>query len=172
MNAPALVSPVIPGHPQVTYGNWLSGYPLRSFLELGAYKSAAGSARGHVRNVLREWGLGDFTDAVTYVMSEMLNNSIVATEKITWEAGRPPVRLWLLGGPGSSGVGEVMVLIWDAVRELPERREADELDESGRGLQIVDSLSGWWDCYPAGEPEGGKVTRAYVSKPWPDLRPS
>jgi hypothetical protein len=167
-NGSLLVPPVIPAHPQATYGNWLAGYPLRSFLELGAYKPAAGSARGHVRNVLAEWGLGAFTDAVAYVMSEMIVNAIVATEKVAWEGGRPPVRLWLLAGPGSSGAGEVMVLIWDAVRELPEPREADEFDESGRGLAIVDALCGQWDCYLAGGPEGGKVTRALVSDPWRD----
>jgi hypothetical protein len=171
MNAPALVPPVIPAHPQATYDNWLAGYPLRSFLELGAYKSAAGPARGHVRNVLAEWGLGAFTDAVAYVMSEMIANAIVATEKVAWEAGRPPVRLWLLAGPGSSGTGEVMVLIWDAVGEVPQPREAGELDESGRGLQIVGALSRQWDCYPAGGPEGGKVTRALISQPWRDQSP-
>lgn len=167
-NAQTLVPPVIPAHPQVTYGNWLAGYPLRSFLELGAYKSAAGSARGHVRNVLAEWGLGEFTDAVLYVASELLANSIVATEKAAWAEGRPPVRLWLLGGPGSSGAGEVMVLVWDAVAEKPEPRGAGELDESGRGLGIVGALSRRWDCYLSGGPEGGKVTRALISDPWRD----
>ena len=171
MNASALIPPAAHAHQQVTYDNWFSGYPWRSFLELGAYKSAAGSARGHARNVLAEWGLGVFTDVVAYVMSEMIVNAIAATEKVTWEGGRPPVRLWLLGGPGSSGTGEVMVLIWDAASEVPEPREADELDESGRGLQIVDALSGRWDYYLAAGPEGGKVTRAYISKPWPDEPP-
>ena len=168
MNAPALVPPVIPAHPQVSYDNWLSRYPLRSFLELGAYKTAAGSARGHARNVLVEWGLGVFTDAVTYVMSELLANAVIATEKVAWEGRRPPVRLWLLAGPGPSGSGEVVVLIWDAVREQPEPRVAGELDESGRGLQIVDSLSRQWDCYPADGPEGGKFTRALITDPWHD----
>jgi hypothetical protein len=168
MNTPALVSPVTHAHPQASYGNWLSGYPLRSFLELGAYKPAVASARGHARNVLAEWGLGTFADAVTCVISELLANAVVATEKVAWAGGRPAVRLWLLAGPGPSGAGEVMVLVWDAVREVPEQRVSGELDESGRGLQIVDALSGQWDCYPVAGPDGGKVTRALISDPWRD----
>src|ERR1044071_7680584 len=71
-NARLLISPVIPPHPSTPDDHWLSRFPLRTFLELGAYDSAAGSARGHARNVLAEWGLADFTDAVTLVVSEMI----------------------------------------------------------------------------------------------------
>ena len=77
-NARTLISPVIPPHPSLPYDHydhWLAGFPLRTFLELGAYRSAAGSARGHVRNVLLEWGLGDFTDAVTLIASELVTNA-------------------------------------------------------------------------------------------------
>jgi hypothetical protein len=37
-----------------------------------------------------------------------------ATSEVSWEAGLPPVRLWLLGGAGAGGAGEVMILVWDA----------------------------------------------------------
>jgi hypothetical protein len=84
MDSRTLVSPVIPPHPSLTHGNWLAGFPLRSFLELGAYRNAAGSARGHARNVLAEWGLGQFTDAVVLLVSEMITNSVAATEKVAW----------------------------------------------------------------------------------------
>jgi len=119
--------------------------------------------------VLAEWGLGDFTDVVTLIVSELVANSVVATEKVAWAGGRPPVRLWLLGGPGSSGMGEVVVVVWDAVREVPEPRDAGVEDESGRGLEIVGTLSGrQWDCYLPGGPEGGKVTTALIDRPWRD----
>jgi hypothetical protein len=123
--------------------------------------------------VLREWGLGHLEDAVIHVLSELIANSVNATGKAAWAGGLPPVRLWLLGGPGNSGAGEVMVCVWDAVREIPEPRDAGELDESGRGLRMVGTLSGArWDCYLAGAPEGGKVTRALISEPWRDQPPS
>jgi hypothetical protein len=168
-NAHTLIPPVIPAHPSLTHGNWLAGFPLRTFLELGAYRNAVGSARGHVRNVLAEWGLSDFTDAVILVVSELLTNAVNATSEARWEAGLPPVRLWVLGGAGSAGTGEILVLAWDAVRELPKRSAAGPDDESGRGLGIVHTLSGTqWDSYLPPDPPGGKVTRALIDLPWRD----
>jgi hypothetical protein len=172
MNSRTLIPPVIPHHPVTTYDNWLNAFPLRSFLELGAYRNAPGSARGHARNVLAEWGLGAFADAVTLVVSEMITNSVTATSEVKWDAGLPPVRMWLLGGAGASGTGEVMVLVWDAVAEVPEMGEAATDDESGRGLGIVHWLSGrQWDCYLPPAPHGGKVIRTLIDRPWRDQPP-
>jgi hypothetical protein len=141
-------------------------------VELGAYRNAPGSARQHARNVLAQWGLGQFTDAVTLVMSELITNSVNATSVLTWGAGVPPVRLWMLGGPGASGAGEVLVLVWDAVAEVPVRGEAGAEDVSGRGLGIVHWLSGrQWDCYLPPAPHGGKVIRALIDRPWRDQPP-
>ena len=171
-NVHTLIPPVIPPHPLSPNGNWLKGFPLRSFLELGAYRNAPGSARGHARNVLAEWGLEPFTDAVTLVVSEMITNSVAATAGAAWEAGLPPVRLWMLGSPGPGGAGEVLVLVWDAVAEVPEMGEAGAEDESGRGLGIVHWLSGrQWDCYLPPAPHVGKVTRALIDRPWRDQPP-
>ena len=153
-------------------GNWLKGFPLRSFLELGAYRNAPGSARGHARNVLVEWGLERFTDAVILVLSEMITNSVNATGKVRWDAGVPPVRLWMLGGPGGGGTGEVLLVVWDAITEVPDMGKAGAEDESGRGLGIVHWLSGrQWDCYLPAAPHGGKVTRALLDCPWRDQPP-
>jgi hypothetical protein len=52
---------------------------------------------------------------------------------------RPPIRVWLCGGPSV-----VAVLAWDASVLPPVLREADEDDESGRGLAIVAALSAGW----------------------------
>jgi hypothetical protein len=165
-SAHTLIAPVIPPHPSSPYDNWLAAFPLRSFLELGAYNTAPGSARGHARNVLREWRLGDLEDAVLLVVSELITNAVAATGRGAWEAELPPVRLWLLGGAGAGGTGEVMVLVWDAVAERPVRAEAGEEDENGRGLGIVDYLSARrWDCYLPSAPHAGKVTRALISTP-------
>jgi len=138
----------------------MASFPRRSFLELGAYDTAPGSARGHVRNMLAEWGLGAFEEKVSLVVSEIATNSVVATGKARWEAGRPPVRLWLL-----AGVDGILVAVWDAVPDVPEPREAGDLDESGRGLWIVKQLSARWDCYLPPAPHVGKVTRALITSP-------
>jgi hypothetical protein len=167
-----LVALVIPPHPSLPHDGWLAAFPHRSFLELGAYRPAAGSARGHARNVLGEWGLGDFSDAVLHVVSELITNSVTATEQVAWEGGRPPVRMWLLGGPGAGGGGEVLVMVWDAVDREPAPRIAGDQEESGRGLAIVECLSGrQWDWYLPGPPHGGKVTRALIDSPWRDQPP-
>jgi hypothetical protein len=168
-NARTLISPVIPPHPSLTHDNWLASFPLRSFLELGADKNAEGSARCHARNVLAEWRLDDLSEAVTLVVSELITNAVNATAKVRWAAGLPPVRLWLLGGAGSAGAGEVLVLVWDAVREMPRLGGAGTLDECGRGLGIVHTLSGrQWDTWLPAVPYGGKVTRALIDQPWRD----
>jgi hypothetical protein len=93
-------------------------------------------------------------------VTELTTNSFVATEKVTWEAGRPPIRLWLLAGPDG-----VLVAVWDAVTTPPRQRVAGELEESGRGLGIVDAYCARWDCYRPPAPYGGKVTRALIGCP-------
>jgi hypothetical protein len=122
--------------------------------------------------VLAEWGLGQFAEAVALVVSEMITNSVTATGAVRWDAGLPPVRLWMLGGPGANGTGEILVLVWDAVAQIPEMGKAGTDDESGRGLGIVHWLSGrQWDWYLPSAPPGGKVTRALLSCPWRDHLP-
>jgi hypothetical protein len=140
----------------------MAAFSLRSFLELGAYKTAPGSGRGHVRNLLEEWRFGHLAEAVLLVLSELITNSVVALSEVRWEGGLPPVRLWVLGGaPG------VMLVVWDALTENPKPRQADMWDESGRGLLIVQRYSASWDSYSAPMPPGGKVTRALIDKPCP-----
>ena len=50
---------------------------------------------------------------------------------------------------------------------LPEPHAPGELEESGRGLGIVDAPCARWDCYLPPAPYGGKVTRALISNPDP-----
>ena len=144
----------------------MTGAPFRDSLELGAYDSAPGTARGHARNVLAEWGLGQLRDVAELVISELVTNSAQATEAVGWPAGRPPIRLWLRGDPH-----RVCVLAWDAVAVLPVPRTVGEDEESGRGLAIVDALCAEWGCYEASEPLGGKVTWALTGAPWRDQAP-
>ena len=176
-NALTLIPPVIPTHPQLTYGDWLNGFPLRSFLELGAYDSAPGSARGHARNVLAEWELGHFGDSVTLVISELVTNALRATQQAAWDGGLPPIRLWLLGGAGPDTVGQVLLLVWDAVAEIPalprqsavlaESAVSAVLAESGRGLRIARTYSTRLDFYHPRWSHGGKVALALIDKPAP-----
>lgn len=140
---------------------WMTTAPFRDSLELGAYDTAPGTARGHARNLLREWGLRHLAGVAELVISELVTNSFRATETVRWPAGRPPVRLWLRGDPG-----RLCVLAWDAVTVVPVPHVAGEDEEGGRGLAIVETLSAGWGCYPVSPPLGGKVTWALAGAPW------
>jgi hypothetical protein len=160
IDAGTLSPPVPPPHPRSPDSRWLAPWFLRDFLELGAYPTAPGSARGLVRVLLPEWGLGQLRDPAELVVSELVTNSVAATGGRRWAGGVPPVRLWLLGD-----ASRALVLVWDAVPSMPEARAAGERDESGRGLFIVGELSADWGCYLAPEHYGGKVTWAIIGDP-------
>jgi hypothetical protein len=127
-------------------------------LELGAYKTAPRTARGHIARVLEEWSLPEFADVTTLIASELIANSVLETARYSW-AVQPPVRLWLRGGPPGAAV-----LVWDAIAAAPAPRTAGEDDESGRGLGIVAALSAACGYYRAAEP-AGKVTWAIITAP-------
>jgi hypothetical protein len=135
---------------------FLGGLPYRDFLELGAYETAPGMARGRLVNVLREWSLREFEDVACLVLSELVTNAVAATAGCEWEGGQPPVRLWVRGG-----LAVVALLVWDAIVAAPVPRAAGNDDETGRGLAIVAELSARWGFYHPAH-AGGKVTWAVI----------
>ena len=141
----------------------LSQWPLQSHLVLGALPSAVPCARLHARQVLWEWGLGELADPGELIVSELVTNGVRASEGLTgsryagrWTPGRPPVRLWLHGRQQSFAIQ-----VWDASNQLPAPQPVDPGAESGRGLLLVESLSGAWGSYRPPKP-GGKVVWAIL----------
>jgi anti-sigma regulatory factor (Ser/Thr protein kinase) len=132
-------------------GDW----PLRTSLELGALPSAVGCARFHVRQVLWEWGLTQFSERVELLISELLTNAVKASQVLEWIT---PVRFWML-----SDEAQVLILVWDGNPQPPVRIDASELTEHGRGLLLVETLSDQWDWYVPPE-IGGKVVTALVTE--------
>lgn len=130
-------------------------WPLRSFIELGAYTGAVRCARLHAQLVLREWGFTGLSDTCAQVISELVTNSVQASEA----AGEfTTVRLWLF-----SDKEKVLILVWDGLPQPPApRTDVDELAESGRGLLLVSIWSEQWSWYPF--PAGGKVVWALCSE--------
>lgn len=127
-------------------------WPLRTYLELGAYPGAVPSARLHAKALLWEWGL-TYGDAVELVVSEIVTNAVQASGQLPLPG---VVRLWLL-----SDRERVLVLVWDASARhpVPAGEGTDELGEGGRGLMLVGAMSERWSWYP--DPEtGGKVVWA------------
>jgi anti-sigma regulatory factor (Ser/Thr protein kinase) len=128
-------------------GEW----PLRDFIEFGPLPGAVPCARLHARLVLTEWGLSRLSEQAELVVSELVTNAVAASRSLEWVF---PVRLWLL-----SDRARVLIAVWDANPRLPVRTCADELAESGRGLQLVAALTTHWDAYATPQP-GGKIVRA------------
>jgi anti-sigma regulatory factor (Ser/Thr protein kinase) len=112
-----------------------SGYAI----ELGAFPSAVPCARGHVRTVVREWGLGASADTAELLASELTTNAIQASQRLGARADLaivPVVRFWLL-----SDLVSLVIRVWDGNDQMPVRRDADLGQEGGRGLMLVESLA-------------------------------
>ena len=152
-----LAVPVIPPPPGEPGFSWLAGWGWRDFLELGAVPTAPRTVRGVIRERLPRWGLGHLVEVVELVASELVANSVAATGNARWEGKIPPVRVWLLGSET-----RVAVPVWDGVPRRPVKQDASPSDESGRGLQIVETLSERWGSYRPSHPFTGKITWASI----------
>ena len=141
-----------------------AAWPLRSYLELGAFPTAVPCARLHARYVVLEWGFAALAEVVELIVSELVTNAVQATEALTsfrhnwrFEARLPPVQLRLC-----SDGNRVVIQVWDGNQQLPIRQDAGLEAEGGRGLLLVESLSVEWGSHrPAGY--GGKVVWAVVA---------
>lgn len=128
-------------------------WPLRSHLELGALPGAVPCARLHTRLVLWEWGLSALSDNAELLVSELVTNAVQASlpsERIL------PVRLWL-----SCARSRLLIQVQDTNPHPPARTSADNDDESGRGLHIVDAISAKWGWH-TNEDHSGKIVWALL----------
>lgn len=110
---------------------------------------APGFARMYVRVRLAEWRLGHISQAIQQVASELVTNAVRYSDGEN-------VMIWL-----SRTDTSVIVHVWDSSPMRPVTREAGELDEDGRGLEIVAAFAARTGCYPFA---GGKVTVAEVMR--------
>lgn len=125
-------------------------WPLRSFLELGAYPSAVPCARLHTRAVLWEWGLGR-DEGAELVVDEIVTNAVQASRLLSLPA---VVRLWLF-----SDKERLLIMVWDASPRPPVRPDVDTeaIAEGGRGLMLVGAMSDQWSWYVTTMPWGKVV---------------
>ena len=135
-------------------------WPHRTQLELGALPTAPGVARGHVRSVAHEWGLGDLADTAELLVSELVTNAVQASERFRLRsdlATVPVVRLWI-----TSDQISMVIHVWDGNPDMPVRADVTGPDdESGRGLMLVAALGKDWGAYR--EAEGGKVVWVMIT---------
>ena len=119
--------------------------------QLACNGSAPGGARRLVTLLLRQWGVESETviSDATLVVSELVTNAIVHCE------GDAPVTVRV-----ELHDDRVRVEVADQQPGLPLQRRAEEVAESGRGLDIVARLAQRWGVEPAA---GGK--RVYAEVP-------
>jgi two-component sensor histidine kinase len=116
------------------------------------------------------WGAADRSHDVAGVVSELLTNAFRHALKQPFDSPWPeePSRIRL----GLLSVGYVVLCaVADPSSQTPQLRQPDWLDESGRGLQLVASLSDDWG-YCAVPHQPGKVVWATFTttrRPQPDL---
>jgi anti-sigma regulatory factor (Ser/Thr protein kinase) len=114
--------------------------------------SAVREARTVVQQVLSNWQAQEISDDVALVASELVANALRHGLKV----GQPRVRI-ASRAPDCSMVDpdevrislvstgtHVICAVTDPSKRPPIRRVADQLEGSGRGLQLVESLSLCW----------------------------
>ncbi len=146
-------------------GHWSFKYPLVSTMTpLGALPTAPGCARAHLRDTLEQWNLSVYEEVAELLISEMVTNAVEAsTDDVgcpVYVNGRMAVVVVRLVATGRGLVLEV----WDLVPTLPVMQNAAPLEEHGRGMFLVETLSYQWDWKTANDWPGKCV--------WAELRSS
>lgn len=125
-------------HPSVVVKSWPHGP-----------RSVGRARRLLVRN-LDAWSLGHLADVAELVVSELLTNSV--------RHAREPRGRVIMTRFERLGCG-VRIEVHDASDNKPERRDAASDSESGRGLALVEVVTG--GCWGVSEREGvGKIVWA------------
>jgi anti-sigma regulatory factor (Ser/Thr protein kinase) len=107
---------------------------------LSPHPSSIADARRHVRYALDDHTDPDVIDRVELVVSELVTNAVR-------HGPGEPISLRLVAEPDGGVRGEV-VDQGDGHGEVVLRDEYERLEEGGRGLLIVDSLSTDWGVEP------------------------
>jgi anti-sigma regulatory factor (Ser/Thr protein kinase) len=127
-------------------------------LALASLPGAVPCARLHAREVLWEWGLAALGDVVELVLAELMTNAVVHASHS--RGGDGPAQVIFRLSARDEGV---RIEVWDTDPRLPRMKPGvSALDETGRGLHLVDALSrGRWGSTPG--VGGGKVVWADVT---------
>ncbi len=111
--------------------------------EVAGDRQVVAEARETVRGVLAKWGMTALVDDAVLGVSELLSNAVIY--------GEPPIRL-SIGDEGDT----LLVRVADRGPLLPERIDAGDEAERGRGLVIVEAIADEWGV-EAGTDDKGKV---------------
>ena len=104
---------------------------------LPAEEATPGSVRAEARQALALWDLADAVDVIDLVATELATNAIRASALMRLDGKAPVIRVCLL-----TDRSVARVEVWDEAPGLPVLREADDEAENGRGLILVNELTG------------------------------
>jgi hypothetical protein len=107
---------------------------------------SARAARRLTRNTLRDWGLGSLADDAETIVGEFVANAVTHAAEFAGDgrrAGADNCGLRLL-----RRTGEVICAVLDPSDVAPVLKSPGGVEESGRGLQMVDALSDVWGWSP------------------------
>jgi hypothetical protein len=127
-------------------GNWRTP-PRVATRKPAPAPASIGPSRAFVVRTMHRWGEADRAEDVAAVASELLANALRHALPQAGKRVSPwPIRLGLLHA-GSY----VVCAVADPGAGIPMLRAPDQLEESGRGLLVVASLSDQWGYCPAPE---------------------
>ena len=144
-----------------------TGSPSRHDVSCGlsGRSGAVSLARDFARAAVRDWGLPELCDDVTFVVSELVTNALrhglagapgrVAPACAATGGGWPaaPIGLRLMLRPS-----DLICMVADPGAGVPERSDPGWYAEGGRGLHVVESCSDQWGWDRIAD--GGKVVWA------------
>ncbi|NUS18120.1 MAG: SpoIIE family protein phosphatase [Streptomyces sp.] len=99
-------------------------------------------ARAELQALLHDWAQPDQVDTAVLLTSELVGNVLMHTDQTAGLVAS------LTGEPGRR---VLRVEVTDNGDELPHQRNPGELASSGRGLMLLDILSGQWSVRPESE---------------------
>jgi Histidine kinase-like ATPase domain len=105
---------------------------------------SARAARRLTRNTLRDWGLAFLAEDAEAIVGEFVANAVThasAAEPVKKQAENLGLRLF-------RRTGEVICAVLDPSDSAPVLKAPGSVEESGRGLQMVDALSDVWGWSP------------------------
>lgn len=127
----------------------------------GALIESPAMVRAHVGAVLTIWQMRGLRDVAELVVSELVTNVVVASTEPDGKTPRyfdgvlPVYQVGLF-----SDRAELLIEVFDIVPGLPTLRNASPNDAHGRGLSLVEAMTGGrWGSFPH---RSGKVVFAHV----------